>query len=157
MPSMDPELRYDKLKAPWRGHALCDLVKERYNNQYDFAGGMAFQTIEEMKEVTIYFDTLAPEEDKVMDPFTGFPKNQYTYDEMVAKHSDFPTWEEIDTLYQQYLDEYNAYAGVRERQYPPIKEQLDLLYHDIDSGLLGESAKQSSFYQTINTVKTNNQ
>ena len=37
--------------------------------------------------------------------------------------------------------------------YPIIKEQLDLLWHDIDDGKLGDTAKTSSFYTTIKNVK----
>ena len=37
--------------------------------------------------------------------------------------------------------------------YPGIAEQLDLLWHDIDSGKLGDTAKTSSFYTTIKNVK----
>ena len=34
-----------------------------------------------------------------------------------------------------------------------IKDQLDLLWHDIDSGLFGDSAKTGGFYQAIKAVK----
>ena len=37
--------------------------------------------------------------------------------------------------------------------YPGIAEQLDLLWHDIDDGKLGDTAKASSFYTTIKNVK----
>ena len=37
--------------------------------------------------------------------------------------------------------------------YPGIAEQLDLLWHDIDDGKLGDTAKTSSFYTTIKNVK----
>ena len=37
--------------------------------------------------------------------------------------------------------------------YPGIAEQLDLLWHDIDDGKLGDDAKTSSFYMTIKNVK----
>lgn len=37
--------------------------------------------------------------------------------------------------------------------YPGIEEQLDLLWHDIDDGKLGDTAKTSSFYTTIKNVK----
>lgn len=41
------------------------------------------------------------------------------------------------------------------RQYGAIGEQLDRLWHDIDQGLLGESAKSGEFYQSILAVKSN--
>ena len=37
--------------------------------------------------------------------------------------------------------------------YPSIGDQLDLLWHDIDDGKLGDTAKTSSFYTTIKNVK----
>ena len=37
--------------------------------------------------------------------------------------------------------------------YPNIKEQLDSLWHDIDAGKFGATAKTSSFYTTIKNVK----
>ena len=37
--------------------------------------------------------------------------------------------------------------------YPNISEQLDLLWHDIDAGKFGATAKTSSFYTTIKNVK----
>jgi hypothetical protein len=49
-----------------------------------------------------------------------------------------------------------AYDEARRRAYPDIGEQLDLLWHAIDAGNFGEPAKTSSFYTTLQTVKTNN-
>ena len=37
--------------------------------------------------------------------------------------------------------------------YPGIAEQLDLLWHDIDDGILGEGAKNSKWYQNICKIK----
>jgi hypothetical protein len=37
--------------------------------------------------------------------------------------------------------------------YPNISEQLDLLWHDIDAGKFGATAKTSTFYTTIKNVK----
>jgi hypothetical protein len=51
------------------------------------------------------------------------------------------------------LKEYDAYAGKRERRYPAVAEQLDMLFKDIDAGKLGEDAKESNFYQTIKEIK----
>lgn len=157
MPKMDPNLRYDQLKKPFRGHALVDIVNERYENRYDFSGGMGFQTPDEMEETTVFYDTHAPEEDKEIDRWTGFPKNQFKFSEMAARHEDWPTWDEIDAVYQEYLSEYDAYEGKRQRKYPDWRDQLDTLYHDIENGLLGDSAKESEFYKIINKIKTENQ
>ena len=45
------------------------------------------------------------------------------------------------------------YATKRERSYPELEEQFDLLYHAIDAGEFGNDAKSSSFYTKLNAVK----
>ena len=40
--------------------------------------------------------------------------------------------------------------------YPNITEQLDRLWHDIDRGLLGATAKTGDFYLSIKSVKDAN-
>ena len=37
--------------------------------------------------------------------------------------------------------------------YAPIQEQLDMLWHDIDSGKLGDAAKTGTWYLTVKKVK----
>lgn len=37
--------------------------------------------------------------------------------------------------------------------YGELSDQLDVLWHDIDSGCFGESAKTSNFYKNIKSVK----
>ena len=41
----------------------------------------------------------------------------------------------------------------KRNDYPKIEDQLDLLWHDIDNGILGESAKNSLWYNTIKETK----
>jgi len=41
----------------------------------------------------------------------------------------------------------------RTKLYADIKEQLDMLYKDIDAGLFGDTAKTGSWYQHIKQVK----
>lgn len=41
----------------------------------------------------------------------------------------------------------------REKEFPELKEQLDLLWHSIDRGFLGEQAKQSPFYIKLKEIK----
>jgi len=43
-----------------------------------------------------------------------------------------------------------------DRQYPDIKEQLDMLWHAVDTGLFGEDAKTSDFYTSLKSVKDSN-
>ena len=47
----------------------------------------------------------------------------------------------------------NNYAGIRKNYYPSLLKQLDLLYHDIDSGKFGDAAKTGSFYLARKAVK----
>tara|TARA_Y100000758_G_C15903953_1_gene368898 strand:- start:192 stop:377 length:186 start_codon:yes stop_codon:yes gene_type:complete len=46
-----------------------------------------------------------------------------------------------------------TYATKRAAYYETLGNQLDKLYHDIDSGKLGEDAKTSSFYLGRKAVK----
>ena len=151
MALIDKSHRYDRLKAPFRGHALADLLVRR-GGKYEFMGSFSFQNEEEYKQLE-FRDTTATEEMKEIDRWTGRPQNLYTYDEISAQ---LPTWEEIEIEYADDLAEYAAYEGKRNRVYPDVKEQLDLLYKDIESGKLGEIAKTSQFYTTIKEIKDSN-
>ena len=46
-----------------------------------------------------------------------------------------------------------TYATKRKAYYQTMGEQLDLLYHDITAGKLGEDAKTSDFYVNRKAVK----
>jgi len=148
----DSTLRYDKLKAPFAGHALTELLLER-GSKWEWTGSFSFTDEEGYKQLR-WNDTTASEAQKEIDQWTGFPKNQYEYDRVSR---DVPTFSEIAVKLNELNVEYSAYAGKRDRAYPRIPEQLDMLYKDIDAGLLGEAAKESQFYITIKEVKTSNQ
>jgi len=47
----------------------------------------------------------------------------------------------------------DSYGTKRERSYPELKEQFDLLYHAIDANEFGADAKTSSFYTKLKAVK----
>ena len=66
-----------------------------------------------------------------------------------------PTEAEIDSKFKSMLDEWEAKQYQRDRAeiYPKIKEQLDMLWHAIDSGTLD---KTSDFYTTLKKVKDDN-
>jgi hypothetical protein len=51
------------------------------------------------------------------------------------------------------LELSNAYQRARKIEYPAIAEQLDMLWHAIDSGSLD---KDSNFYTTLKAVKDAN-
>jgi hypothetical protein len=151
MALIDKTIRYDKLKAPFRGHALADLLTRR-GGKYEFSGSFSFQTEAEYQQLE-FRDTTASEEMAEIDPWTGRPGNLYTYEQVA---SEVPTWAEIEAEYADDLEEYAAYEGKRNRQYPDVKEQLDLLFKDIDAGKLGDTAKTSQFYVTIKGIKDSN-
>lgn len=148
----DITLRHDKLKEPFAGHALSELLAER-NSKWEWSGSFSFTTQEGYEELR-FNDTTASEEDKEIDRWTGLPKNQRSY---AAVASEVPTYAEVLVKLQELKDEYAAYAGKRQREYPRLNEQLDMLYKDIDAGLLGDAAKSSQFYTTIKQVKESNQ
>ena len=45
------------------------------------------------------------------------------------------------------------YVPERVAAYKPIKDQLDMLWHDIDDGKFGADAKTGSFYASIKAIK----
>ena len=51
------------------------------------------------------------------------------------------------------LSKGEAPAQQRAKYYTQLKEQLDLLYHDIDSGKFGDTAKTGQFYLARKAVK----
>ena len=61
-----------------------------------------------------------------------------------------PTEGEITTELARLQAEYDGNEYQRLRQYPSIGEQLDMLWHAIDSGTLN---KTSDFYTAIKAVK----
>ena len=51
------------------------------------------------------------------------------------------------------LNEVNGYSVSRRNDFIELSEQLDKLYHDIDAGILGDSAKSGAFYTYIKGIK----
>lgn len=58
-----------------------------------------------------------------------------------------------DKMYWQEVGTWGWSQYKRQDAYPPIGEQLDKLFHDIDAGLLGADAKTGQFYEAIKSVK----
>ena len=152
MALLDKTHLYDQLKAPFRGHALEDLLKKR-NSRFEFSGSASFGTEEEYHALT-FRDITASEEMKAVDQWTGLPGNVYTWEQA---QNELPTWAEVEAEHAENLADYEAMSGKRARVYPHWKDQLDMLYKDIDAGLLGPDAKTSQFYATIKAVKDSSQ
>ena len=55
---------------------------------------------------------------------------------------------ELETAYSN-----NKYQRDRAVSYKQLKEQLDLLYHDIDAGKFGADAKTGTLYVKLKAVK----
>ena len=96
------------------------------------------------------------------EPFWGGPcaTTNSTYEEMAThwpqnnpplsgKDIFESTWEEI--LIEKSSNEYKEQRVVS--GYSPIADQLDMLYWDISSGVFGESAKSSQWFQSCSGVK----
>jgi len=66
-----------------------------------------------------------------------------------------PTEEAIQAKLKELQSDYDAkqYQRDRETAYPEIKEQLDLLYHDMTAG---KGDKTGEWYKVVNKVKTDN-
>ena len=60
-------------------------------------------------------------------------------------------WQEI--LLEQQNTEYKYLRQNKISGYAPISDQLDMLYWDVASGLFGEQAKQSNWFQDCSGVK----
>lgn len=46
-----------------------------------------------------------------------------------------------------------TYAELRKSAYPELGEQLDMIWHLMDDGVLGEEVKNTDFYLTLKDVK----
>ena len=66
-----------------------------------------------------------------------------------------PTEEAIQEKLKELQADYDAIQYQRDREiaYPEIKEQLDLLYHDMTAG---KGDKTGEWYKAVNKVKTDN-
>jgi len=75
-----------------------------------------------------------------------------------TKKSSPVTWSQIQTKYNELNTLYtnNNYARTRIMQYDSIKEQLDKLWHDIDTGKLGSDAKTGTWFTSVKKVKDDN-
>ena len=64
-----------------------------------------------------------------------------------------PTDAEITAEVTRLQAEYDSKQYQRDRTYAPTGDQLDMLWHSIDAGEFGDTAKQSEFYIANKAVK----
>ena len=67
-----------------------------------------------------------------------------------------PTDSEITAEVTRLQAIYDNNQYQRDRQYAPTGDQLDMLWHSIDAGEFGDTAKQSEFYTANKAVKDAN-
>ena len=69
-----------------------------------------------------------------------------------------PTEAQIDAELARMQAEHDslAYARKRKEEYPELAEQLDLLWHAIDTGTLDDRDHRNKFYSMLKKVKTDN-
>ena len=67
-----------------------------------------------------------------------------------------PTALELSNEVTRLQTEYDNNQYQRDRQYAPTGDQLDMLWHSIDAGEFGDTAKQSEFYTANKAVKDAN-
>ena len=70
--------------------------------------------------------------------------------EWVDKVQTKPTQEEIDAEIARIESDYESKQYQRNRKYPSIGEQLDMLWHAMDNN---EIPRANTFYTAIQTVK----
>ena len=87
---------------------------------------------------------------KIGGPSNG-PISKFVFDDGQTP----PTEEEIQAKLKELQADYDTkkYQRNRETSYPEIKEQLDLLYHDMTAG---KGDKTGEWYKAVNKVKTDN-
>ena len=95
---------------------------------------------------------LAPNKGFVIDG--EYELKNVTWNENVTT-SDIPKDEDIIKKCEELQADYDAKQYQRDRapSYPEIKEQLDLLYHDMTSG---KGDKTGEWYKAVNKIKTDN-
>ena len=83
----------------------------------------------------------------------GFNGDKVYANLWVADGYDKPTEEELNTLLSTKQSEYDANQYQRDRVYPPLEEQFDKLWHDINNGILDNTGE---FFTALKEVKDDN-
>jgi len=83
----------------------------------------------------------------------GFNGDKVYANLWVADGYDKPTEEELNTLLSTKQAEYDDNQYQRDRVYPPLGEQFDKLWHDINNGTLDNTG---AFFTALKTVKDDN-
>ena len=75
------------------------------------------------------------------------------FDTIIWKNGAKCTKEEWDKAKAELQAEYDANQYQRDREYPAIGEQLDMLFHDMTAG---KGSKDGEWYKAVAKVKADN-
>ena len=66
------------------------------------------------------------------------------------------TYQEVMSHYNDIMKEFNAIKQARERKYPKIEQQLDMIWHTINSNLILRILfGKTKWFTTIKSIKSN--
>ena len=66
------------------------------------------------------------------------------------------TYQEVMSHYDDIMKEFNAIKHKRERKYPKVEEQLDMIWHTINSNLILKILfGKTKWFTTIKSIKSN--
>jgi len=101
-----------------------------------------------LQEALAHFNTDIPQWYKWIDTANG---EVYSNLELRIAEAVMPTEEEVNAKIAEIT--VPEYKIARHREYPPLAEQFDKLWHDINNGTLDNTG---AFYTALKTVKDDN-
>ena len=89
-----------------------------------------------------------------LNPSNGFNvEDTYESLQWFCDKKEKPTEQEFDDAVAEAKAEYEAIQYQRDRQYPDLGEQLDMLFHDMTAG---KGTKDGEWYKAVAKVKSDN-
>ena len=96
-------------------------------------------------------------EEEFNERFTKIIPNEKGWGVKVNDPSKFGiTYQEVMSHYDDIMKEFNAIKQARERKYPKIEQQLDMIWHTINSNLILKIVfGKTKWFTTIKSIKSN--
>lgn len=96
-------------------------------------------------------------EEEFNERFVKIVPNEEGWGERVTDPSKFGiTYQEVMSHYNDIMKEFNAIKQARERKYPKVEEQLDMIWHTINSNLILRILfGKTKWFTTIKSIKSN--
>ena len=96
-------------------------------------------------------------EEEFNERFVKIVPNEEGWGERVTDPSKFGiTYQEVMSHYNDIMKEFNATKQARERKYPKVEEQLDMIWHTINSNLILRILfGKTKWFTTIKSIKSN--